>query len=111
MTKEEIVCGNKLIAEYMGWKIDNSYPDKDRVWRSPAKDLELDTTMKFHLDWNLLIPVVEKCVFEIEGMGYDARGSWLPEHGYVSSVYLLKIHTPIDIVWIEVVKHIKRYKK
>lgn len=49
-----------LIAEFMGWKIDNSFPDKDRVWRSPGNNIELCTTMKFSQSWDWLIPVIEK---------------------------------------------------
>ena len=48
---------NLLIAKFMGWKIDNSFPDKGRVWRSPNGDVEMDTTFKFHKDWNLLMSV------------------------------------------------------
>ncbi len=44
----------------MDWKIDNSFPDKDRVWRSPGNNIELGTTMKFSQSWDWLIPVVEK---------------------------------------------------
>jgi len=54
------------IAKFMGWKIDNSFPDKDRVWRSPKGDLELDTTFKFSIDWNKLMPVYE-AVNALEG--------------------------------------------
>lgn len=60
--KEEQVYGNVLIAKYMGWKIDNSFPDKDRIWRSPSHNIELDTTMKFHSDWEMLMPVCKKII-------------------------------------------------
>ncbi len=59
MTKEEIISNNILIAKFMGWKIDNSFPDKGRVWRSPDGRTELDSTLKFHLDWNWLMSVIE----------------------------------------------------
>jgi hypothetical protein len=49
-----------LIAEFMGWKIDNNFPDKNKVWRSPGNNIELDSTMKFNVSWEWLIPVVEK---------------------------------------------------
>ena len=51
---------NILIALFMGWKIDNSFPDKDRIYRSPGGAVELDTTFKFHKDWNLLLKVIKK---------------------------------------------------
>ena len=55
-----IVDCNVLIAKFMGWKIDNSFPDKNRIWKSPGGNTELDTTMKFHKNWNWLMPVVKK---------------------------------------------------
>ena len=60
MTEAAILEGNILIAKYMNWTIDNSFPDKGRVYRNPTGGLELDTTFKFHQDWNQLIPVVKK---------------------------------------------------
>lgn len=65
MDKQTIEEGNKLIAEFMEWKIDNSFPDKDRVYRN-EKALELDTTFKYHSSWEWLMPVCEK----IESLGY-----------------------------------------
>jgi hypothetical protein len=41
--QEEIVKGNVKIAEFMGWKLDNSFPDKGRVWRL-GNVVELDTS-------------------------------------------------------------------
>jgi hypothetical protein len=127
MTEEQILEGNKLIAEFMGWElvnINDEPEDEDFdcwVFRNKitgqsdsgidAQIYNKNSTLPFHADWNLLMTAVEKCVSEIQGMGYDARGTWLPEHGYVSNVYLLKIHTPKEIVWQEVIKHINRYKK
>jgi len=57
--KNNIMYGNVIIAQFMGWKIDNSFPDKGRIWRS-AKSLELDTTLKFHKSWDELIPLIDK---------------------------------------------------
>lgn len=124
---EKIVDGNKLIADYMGWELVNISDEPEDedfdCWIFKNKETgrvdsgidgqfyNKNSTLPFDTNWNLLMTAVEKCILEIEGMGYDARGSWLPEHGYVSSVYLLKIHTPINIVWEEVAKHINRYKK
>jgi hypothetical protein len=56
-SKQEKIEADKQIAHFMGWCIDNSFPDKDRVWRSPHGDLELDTTFKFSNDWNELMKV------------------------------------------------------
>ena len=57
---DKLVADNILIARFMGWKIDNSFPDKDRVWKSPGGRTELDTTLKFHKDWSWVMSVVER---------------------------------------------------
>jgi hypothetical protein len=51
--------GNKLIAEFDGWVLDNSFPDKERTYRK-GSSVELDTTFKYHKDWNALMPVISK---------------------------------------------------
>ena len=56
---EERIKLDKQIAYFMGWRIDNSFPDKGKVWRSPQGDIELDTTFKFLSDWNKLMEVFE----------------------------------------------------
>jgi hypothetical protein len=59
---------NILIAtEILGWKIDNSFPDKGRVYRSPGGALEMDTTFKFDSDYNALMKAWDR----IEHMGYS----------------------------------------
>jgi hypothetical protein len=59
---------NILIAKFMGWRIDNSFPDKDKVYRKGGR-LELDTTFKYHKSWDWLMPVVEA----IEALDPDDR--------------------------------------
>jgi len=46
------------IAYFMGWRIDNSFPDKGRVWRN-GNSVEMDSTLKFSSDWNALMNVYE----------------------------------------------------
>ena len=60
MNANEIKDGNIAIAKFSGWRLDNSYPDKGRVWRSPKNYIELDTTFKFHYDWNSLMDIVRQ---------------------------------------------------
>ena len=55
---------NKIIAEFMGWKIKNySTPISDIV--TPYGQLT-ENQLKFHSDWNWLMEAVEK----IESLGY-----------------------------------------
>ena len=56
---ENIIEKNIQFAKFLGWKIDNSFPDKNRVWRLGNR-IELDSTLKFHLSMDELIKVVDK---------------------------------------------------
>ena len=56
--EKEIIAGNILIAKSQGWVIDNSFPDKDKVWKSPKGRTELESTLKFHKSWDELQPVL-----------------------------------------------------
>lgn len=58
MLKEEVISGNIWIAKSQGWVIDNSFPDKGKVWRSPNGKVELESTLKFHSDWTELHSVI-----------------------------------------------------
>lgn len=88
-------------------------------WASNIEELGWDTlnwdkyitNLKYHESWDWLMPVVQKCCADIKAMGFDKRGSWNPQHGYVSDIYVMRLDNPIEKVWEEVIKHIKRYKK
>lgn len=58
VTKEQRIKMDCALAYFMGWRIDNSFPDKGRVWRK-GNSVELDTTFKFSTDWNWLMEVYE----------------------------------------------------
>jgi hypothetical protein len=66
MKKEEIIKGNIMIANYMGWKLDDSFPDKGRVYRL-GNSVELDSTLKYDSSLDLLFEVIEK----INGKGKE----------------------------------------
>jgi hypothetical protein len=49
---------DKAIAYFLGWRIDNSFPDKGKVWRK-GNAIELETTFKFSSDWNWIMEIQE----------------------------------------------------
>lgn len=55
LTNEEITKGNKLIAEFMGFKI--GVPHSQTMANEPYGDIDLS---KFNLSWNWLMSVVER---------------------------------------------------
>lgn len=74
-TEKGIVDGNIKIALFMGWRLDNSFPDKGRVWRLGNR-IELDTTFKFHSSWDVLMPCIFKhCEAFIE-KGNPSNDRW-----------------------------------
>lgn len=68
--KEDILAGNKLIAEFMGAKITSpvGYTGRDVVFSEVTHGLRTHVSMalRYHLNWDWLMPVVEK----IESLGY-----------------------------------------
>jgi len=59
MKEDEIIEGNKLIAEFMGLSVVNG---NQIVVQSNAFGLETNTlySVEYHSSWDLLMPVVEK---------------------------------------------------
>ena len=115
MTNETIE-GNRLIAKFMGgeYKEDLPYTWTKTGWiNTPAnhtKTIAQDYDFEYHKNWNWLMEVVEKCIKEMSDSGIKGRGDWTPEHGYVSDLWSIKLSSPIELVWSEVVKYIKRKK-
>ena|SRR5690554_6067869 len=77
MIQEEILDGNKLIAEFMGWtqQLDvrerwyGAWFDQHRVRKAWPKGHE---PLLFHESWDWLMPVVEK----IESIVFDENNSF-----------------------------------
>ena len=91
-----------VIANFMGWKIDDSFPDKGKVWRSTGKSIELETTFKFNKSWDLLMPVVEKCLCSSESESREFDKHYDSIH---DSLWSLNI----DSTYNSVVEFIKWY--
>ena len=59
MTQEQIVEGNKLIAEFMGIKI--SHLGVGDLYRCPVTDLPTTVCeLEYHESWDWLMPVIGK---------------------------------------------------
>lgn len=58
-----IIEGNKLIAEFIGWSENGFYPtpfDDAGCVNGEASSICREWNLKFHSSWNWLMPVVEK---------------------------------------------------
>ena len=54
--KEFRIETDKALAYFLGWRIDNTFPDKGKTWRR-GNAVELESTFKFSTDWNALMEV------------------------------------------------------
>ena len=57
MQEQEIIEGNKLIVEFIGYKF---IEDGHQYWRLSDKHLLLENELKYHSSWDWLMPVVLK---------------------------------------------------
>jgi len=103
MKESEVIEGNKLIAEFMGWKCSNN---EDR-WTQP--DHSKVTGLYFHGSWDWLIPVVEKIenLREIRDFVISSVGCSILSHGFKSFISYDECDSKISAVYKSVVEFIK----
>jgi len=111
MTREEFINNNVLIAKFMGWRLDYSFPDKGRVYRSPQNYVELDTTLKFNYDWNWLMSVVEKIKedpnVDITIYNNSCKINISEDNKFKVSIF--KMGSTKESVWFAIVEYINKY--
>jgi len=105
---QEIIDGNRFIAEFMGWKFNKErkayyipqtlgFPFKGKV-----EDL------KYHKDWNWIMPVVIKCFdvyCDVEGVSvFNADNQQFK----LNDALLL---TDINALWLAVIEFIEWYNQ
>jgi len=104
METQEILESNKLIAEFMGLVLDGTfYRGNDYLpfnFETYAKSKSVhEEQMSYHLSWDWLIPVVQKCM-ELQPEGINDF-----YNDFIDSVLYL------DKVYQAVIKFIKWYNK
>ena len=118
MTNEEIIEGNKLIAEFMGGKIEIHKSLEEEIvllgfeWYFTNIHDWSSRNLQYHSSWDWLILVVEK----IESMKhpvyissnnctiYQSVGR---DHGWIIDKYG---KNKIEAVWLSVIEFIKNYE-
>ncbi len=88
MTQEQIIEGNKLIAEFMGFEKNGKYnnldcwfvPDKNPMiqkYSSWGGNMSMTTEgLRFNTSWDWIMSVIEK----IESLGYHTNIEYFGEH-------------------------------
>lgn len=120
MTEQEIIEGNKLIAEFMGdyrakYKVSNDYTLANAMLK----------TLKYHSSWDWLMPVVEK-IKDVMTLGYfnidstwhdELRQEWVIQWSNSSPSRSFCIKRSdfkrdiklIELVWLAVIEFFKWY--
>lgn len=94
---KEIINGNDIIAEYLNFKQKSYTPDSEKLWCDDVNGLPIGE-LKFHSDWNWLMPVVKK----ISQKDHIIKAGLL----YTIAEYDYDVFK----VWQTIVKHIIYYK-
>lgn len=102
MTTQEILEGNKLIADFMGAKrqIEGRDIKKHEIWlpthgicRFDTIELGMGKTLHYHKSWDWLIPVIQK-IYNINRSFYESMEDSLPlldlSHSYNEVVEFIK---------------------
>lgn len=115
MTNEEIIEGNKLIAEFMGIKLIkgiNTYTGKEYYYFNNANMQDFEELPDYNTDWNVLMAVVQKIEhlpmvsdITINSVGTFIYCSEIPKHFFPIET------TKIESIWDAVVEFIKWYNK
>lgn len=95
MTKKEIVDGNKIIADFDGWKHSGKGGNLSNYYNKENQQSHSDD-FEYHSSWDWLMPVCKKIASEDEVMQYKV-GELISECKF-----------EILIVFKTIVKHIKR---
>lgn len=93
---------NKLIAEFMGYTLDNEELNSFRIMNKNRFRYIRLSNMKYHTDWNCLMPVVEKC--------YNTQESY-NLHKDIEDAFIDKFDDRLKAVYLSVVSFIKSYNE
>jgi hypothetical protein len=116
MTQEEIVKGNKLISEFMGYRInfqdDIPFVTLDKILFDEY--VAVSNWAKYNSSWDWLMPVVER----IESFGYyffmfPNNESHISKYTSIvgKSISQIQLTSKLESVWYVVVEFIKWYNK
>ncbi len=102
-TEKEIQEGNKLIAEFMGYEIEQKYFITDISIARKNGEQYFASKLKYHSSWDWLMPAAKKSVDYVK---VDTAGSRL-QQDILRGTRLMDI----EECWLAVVKFISWYNK
>jgi hypothetical protein len=92
--EQEIINGNELIAKFLNFTQKSYTPESEKMWCDEKQGLPVGE-LKFHSDWNWLIPVMKK-ISQKDDIYKAGVANIMSEYEY-----------DIIRIWETVVKHIK----
>jgi hypothetical protein len=115
MAQKEIIEGNKLIAEFMGFEFGGVAfltPHKKILANGDESSLYFPEDLKFHSSWDWLIPVVEKIekegfIFYIKENESSIENHW--DNALIKSFGDYVAPTKIQACYMAVINFIKWY--
>lgn len=111
MKKNTTITGNELIAKFMGLKAPYYLPQFGKMkCNGDWKDTFESSELKYHCDWNWLMPVVEQIeqTSEFTGVLIYPRGCEIYEENLFS--FSIDSDTKIKAIWTACVEFAK-FKK
>lgn len=124
MKKSDIIGGNKLIADFMGYFTKSiEYAKRKKIEYDWEKDLVEIRTLNYHKSWESLMPVVIKIEslgsIRVEISGYiceiyqTKRNPAIKENGGFQEISLVseKHNDKLTLVWMSVIEFIKWYNQ
>lgn len=122
MENNEVIEGNKLIAEFMGGKWETIWSGgvEAKAFNFPGWHITdwphsiHEDTFEYHTSWDWLMPVVEKIKDLTGNLGKAPNPQslkvWMEMNKEYFKVTALPLATPINEVWESVINFIKWYK-
>ena len=92
--EQEIINGNELIAKFLNFTQKSYTPESEKMWCDEKNGLPVGE-LKFHSDWNWLIPVMKK-ISQKDDIYKAGVANIMSDYEY-----------EIFRIWESVVKHIK----
>jgi|SRR6185312_3194292 len=105
MNEEEILEGNKLLAEFDGIKIGKSIYS----WRIGCREPIQEHHLNYHASWGWIMPLIGK----IKKMQHDPiecfMGTTLERYAQFNHITEMSISTPMESVYERLVDFVKWY--
>lgn len=121
MTPQEIIDGNKLIAEFMAMEVYGIFETGGNPLKATYHSSQISlfeskgykVQLLFHSSWDWLIPVVKKCSESFEYNQYDSEEYYHITKEIFHPDYSLSefMDADIEAIYIRVVTYIKWYNQ